>query len=309
MRRAAVTLVSLTVVVLGLLLGPGFAYHSCSKCEGVKDKTTDTEFTDGDAVLRWRSAQRLEHKAPRPDVPESRCFERGIKNLSLTDLTEVWWKAADFYRKVIFASKDVCDAVGVDGGTSRTTGPITIGPSNAPRYQTQVYAPNNGWPRREAITGPTIFTYANVPPTVFTKENNQTIRLGSGMSVHYYNAKNERAAANIAFTSQVQLASRMSFIYTYTVSHDSADALLVAWSIVNDGVEIRDARRDFRISAPFLVPPGETVTFSIRRDQPPKFGAGPVVVSDRQGRVLARGLASSHGPQSGSIADVPHQSQ
>src|SRR5256884_7675565 len=76
------------------------------------------------------------------------------------------------------------------------------------------------------------------------------------------------------------------------------------WSTVNDGTDVRDSRRDYSLSAvtPFQVPSGkEGITFSVTRNQPPKSGAGPVVVSDSKGQVLARGdrkstrLNSSHG--------------
>jgi hypothetical protein len=148
MRRPALWLL-LTAVLLLLALPPVFATHC--KCEGIKDPKTDSERKDQDNVPpHWQSIQRLDHRAEAAGLSDRRCYEKRITNATQADMTDVWWAVANFYRAVIFAQKSVCQPTEVPGPAKQETGPITVGPSKTPKYNTQIWVPEAGWPTGSA---------------------------------------------------------------------------------------------------------------------------------------------------------------
>jgi len=277
----------------------GRAYHACNlnTCGAKIDLKTDAEQAGGKGQpIKWRSLHRLEHPG-NPGTAAVRCYEREVRNESKEALPDVYWQIANFYRRFIPAETPECEPTRIPGEFELVGGPIVVGATRTPVEQTQVYAPKDKWPSKVSIC-------CSTEVLAFSPElAGKTLELGGAMRFH--SSPDKSSAGTVTVLSTVQFVAEGDYRYTYKISGKGPDAVLVTWGVLKDAADLRDETKDFLLSwkSPLKIDKERIYTFVLQSKFPPKWGLGAVLIKDSKGVLLARGVASSYGPSTGTIVN------
>jgi hypothetical protein len=199
--RTLLSILSITAVATVLSAAAVHA-QNCS-CGG---QTICGKFSDGDGnPLQWLySASLVDGSCQHPVLV---CYTKQVDNKSSSDVVDVRWKIAGFFRQIIPHRESRVSCVEVAGETKSapTNGPLNFGTSSI-GYETTVLEPKDGWGEHADATGPGMSP--NPPP------------IRSQFAVDVRDRGGKPVLAQVTFSSTVRSVDGRT-MFNYSVANDS----------------------------------------------------------------------------------------
>jgi hypothetical protein len=143
----------LLALVSFCLIAPAFAGQDC-RCGGTP---TAQPHKGGDGKpLKWEYEQYIVRPAS-GQIAQLICYRRRVENDGSSDVRDIHWQVANFFRSVIRKGDQEASCPDIPGEVSPnpSNGPIHFGPGPE-TYDTTVFQPKNGWDQSASLNNNTV---------------------------------------------------------------------------------------------------------------------------------------------------------
>jgi hypothetical protein len=247
-----------------LLTTTAVGAQNCSSCSS---GSPIGKYSDGDgAPLYWAYAAYLVSPGAGKDSA-LHCYFRQIDNRSGSDVRDVRWVVANFFRRVIpkTSSRTSCPLVAGETKPSPSNGPLYFDTSSN-GYDTTVLEPKNGWGDQASNDR---WNSPSFPP--LRTEIAADIDDGTGKTI----------LARVVFESSVKQDNR-TFYLTYVVDSDVDLAVLLNLEATPQMLE-----KVPMLEKPFLLRAKKPVPFFVTTEGPVSAQPATVVLYDSKERISA----------------------
>ena len=275
MRTGILILVPLTSALVFVSLPELVAQQPACSCTG---KSSDPVLSGGDQnPLTFSSVRRLQ-QAGGSGAPVY-CYERTVRNHSPNEVRDVDWRVAGYYKSVIKgSSKPICEATSMEGKSDTGKGPLFYSPGKN-NYPSSAYAPDGGWPKKQALVVPSGSAPLIAPALTSTID----VPLPDGKVA--------------TFELEASVSGRGGeFIYHYGVRHNGSTVLGIMWDIPTY-VQLKEVLNPDQGR---VLASGQPFTGDIRSGEAPASVLSAFVVLD-EGRkvVLSHSIVGAYGAANG----------
>jgi len=243
----------------------------CAPAFGQTPRPSSTPYTGGDQQpLTWYSSVQLDHPGT-VGQPTQYTYERGVKNHSKIEVTDIHWLIAGYFRKIIPPGIALPDRVSVPGDIQipPPKGELYYGPGRTAYLTPAIYAPKDGWKSGTAIRS----VSRNC-----TAELQVAIREGERYKV-----------CTVQLASSVTTTASASQ-FTYHVANLGSVPIRVFWSI--PGSDTFRQQFDQTEGKPLALAGERSIDGTVTLSQSPAFYLSTVSISSIDRELLGRGVVA-----------------
>jgi hypothetical protein len=197
------------LVLVSSICGVSIALAQDCKCKG---NPISAPYAGGNGQpLKWAYSPHLISAPPLP-APKLICYFKQVDNKGNTDVRDVRWEVANFFRRVVpkGVSSASCPEMAGDTKPAPTNGPLYYGPSSE-AYDTTVLQPKDGWSESASNSADGSGTDAI---------RIADARLNSALTFYADDRQGKPVPARLVFSSDAKASEGTSY-FTYFVANAS----------------------------------------------------------------------------------------
>ena len=216
--------------------------------------------------LKWEYEQNIV-QAGEGQVPKIVCYRREIENDSASDVRDVRWEVANFFRSIIRKGNQQASCPNISGEVSDdpSNGPIHFGPETD-SYDTTVFQPKKGWDQ-----------------SAYLNKDAGPSEIQTAFSFDMIDQKGTPVPVRLNFSSSTKRDGKLSSL-AYLVQNDSTLPIYVLVNLT--------ASKDILGKIPiiqnkFRLDPGDKQSFDVQQEGTAVIKPGLIVVYDTDGHIGA----------------------